>query len=69
MQSIYRQDEFMQLPGGPDFPVVTDVNKIDGYELLNEEQKKKVRTECKIAEGGDSMSQLVDRIASDSFQG
>ena len=69
MQSIDRQDELMRLPGGPDFPAVTNVNKIDGYELLSEEQKKKVLTECKLAEGGDTMSQLVDRIASDSFQG
>lgn len=69
MQSIDWHDEFMRLPGGPDFPAVTDVTKIDGYELLNEEQKKKALMECEIAKCGDTMSQLVDRIASNSFQG
>lgn len=69
MQSINRMEEWMRLPGGPDFPAVTDVSKIEGYELMNEEQKRKVRTECKLAAAGDHMSQLVDRVASNSFQG
>ena len=36
---------------------------------LSKERQRTIRTQSKLAEAGDEMSQLVDRITSKNFQG
>ncbi|MCD7825653.1 MAG: hypothetical protein LUH14_06825 [Clostridiaceae bacterium] len=69
MDRLNMQESLMELPGGPNFPADTDIKKLENISDLTGEQRRKLETECKLAQTEDEMSQLVDRIAGNSFQG
>ena len=58
-----------ELPIGLGFTMTMNEKAMKNFAEMTEEQKKKVITESKLAASKDEMSQLVDRIASNSFQG
>lgn len=63
------QEERMELPGSPSYPAETKLEAMENVSRMDKEQLRKLKTECAIAEKGEEISQLADRIASDSFQG
>jgi hypothetical protein len=69
MEDFDVQENRMKLPGSPSFPADTDIRKFKNVSHLTEEEKRQLETECKLAQSKDEMSQLVDRIASNNFQG
>lgn len=69
MESIDTREQMLHLPGSPDYPVVSHIRDIDGFENLTKEQQEKALTEWKIGMADYEMSQLIDRIASNTFQG
>ena len=69
MEKFNIHESMMELPGSPGFPTVTNENEMENVENMTEEQKRKLETERALAKSRDDMSQLVDRIATNSFQG
>ena len=58
-----------ELPIGLGFSMAMNEEAMKKFANMTEEQKRNVITQSKLAASKDDMSQLVDRIASDSFQG
>lgn len=69
METLDPQERMLHLPGSPDFPVVSHIRDIDGFQNLTKEQQEKALSEWKRGMAEDDMSQLIDRIASNNFQG
>lgn len=67
--SVDPQERMLHLPGSPDYPIVSHIRDIDGFQNLTKEQQEKALTEWKIGMADYEMSQLIDRIATGSFQG
>lgn len=58
-----------ELPEGLGFSMAMNEDAMLNYAKMSDEQRKKLIAESKMAKSKDEMSQLVDRIASNSFQG
>lgn len=58
-----------EMPEGLGFSMAMNEKAMTNFGKMTEEQRRKVITESKLANTKDEMSQLVDRIASNSFQG
>lgn len=56
------------MPMGLGFSMAMNEDAMVNFGKMTEEQRRKVITESKLAKSKDEMSQLVDRIASHSFQ-
>ena len=56
------------MPEGLGFAMAMNEEAMKNYANMTEEQRKRVLTESRLAKSRDEMSQLVDRIASNSFQ-
>lgn len=69
MAGVNIHKSMMQLPGGPYFPVDTNMEALKNRSEMSAEQKRKLETECKLAESEDLHTQLIDRIAGNQFQG
>ncbi|MCH5267709.1 MAG: hypothetical protein J1E62_05120 [Lachnospiraceae bacterium] len=69
METLDPQERMLHLPGSPDFPVVSHIRDIDGFQNLTKEQQEKALSQWKRGMAEDDMSQLIDRIASNNFQG
>ena len=69
MDTLDPQERMLHLPGSPDFPVVSHIRDIDGFQNLTKEQQEKALSQWKRGLAEDDMSQLIDRIASNNFQG
>lgn len=69
MEDLDIQESLMKLPGSPSFPADTDIRQFKNISKLTDEEKRQLETECKLAQSPDEMSQLIDRIASNHFQG
>lgn len=69
MEKFDLQEEMMKLPGSPWHPADTKMETMENVSEMDEEQLRKLKTECALAEKKEEMSQLIDRIASNSFQG
>ncbi len=59
----------MELPGSPYFSADTDMERMENVSDMTPEQRRKLKTECKLAEAEDVHSQLIDRISGNHFQG
>lgn len=70
MEILDVQDRlFDNLPGSPSYPADTNMETMENVSKMDKEELRKLRTECALAEKGEDLSQLVDRIASNNFQG
>ena len=58
-----------ELPIGFGFSMAMNEEAMKKIANMTEEQKRNVITQSKLASSKDEMSQLVDRIATNSFQG
>lgn len=58
-----------EMPEGLGFSMAMNEEAMVNFGKMTKEQRRKVITESKLAKSKDEMSQLVDRIASNSFQG
>lgn len=58
-----------ELPEGLGFSMAMNEDAMLNYAKMSDEQRKKLIAESKMAKSKEEMSQLVDRIASNSFQG
>lgn len=56
------------LPEGLGFFMAMNQKAMMNFSNMTKDQRRKVITQSKLAKSKDEMSQLVDRIASDSFQ-
>lgn len=56
------------LPEGLGFSLALSQDAMKNFSNMTDEQKRAVITESKLAQSKDEMGQLVDRIASNSFQ-
>lgn len=56
------------LPEGLGFSMAMNQKAIMKFSNMTKEERRNVITQSKLAKSKDEMSQLVDRIASDSFQ-
>ncbi len=57
------------MPEGLGFTMAMNEKAMTNFGKMTDEQRRKIITESKLAKSKDEMSQLVDRIASNSFQG
>ncbi len=57
-----------ELPEGLGFTMAMNEKAMENFGKMSDEQRRKVITESRLMNTKDEMSQLVDRIASDSFQ-
>lgn len=62
-------DKNMQLPEGLGFSLAMNLEAMQNFSNLSEDEKKKVIAQSREVESKSEMSQLVDRIATNSFQG
>lgn len=56
------------LPTGLAFSMAMNKQALTNYGKMTDEQRRAILTESRLAKSKDEMSQLVDRIASHSFQ-
>lgn len=63
-----KKDTEHDLPTGLAFSMAMNERALTNYGKMTEEQRRAIITESKLAKSKDEMSQLVDRIASHSFQ-
>ncbi|MGN0482163.1 MAG: hypothetical protein ACI4HI_01290 [Lachnospiraceae bacterium] len=61
-------NEQEELPVGLAFSMAMHPKAMERFSTMTPEQKHRVVTESKLAQSKDEMSQLVDRIATDSWQ-
>ena len=57
-----------ELPEGLGFSMAMNEEAMLNFARMSKDQRQKVITESKLAKSKDEMSQLVDRIATNSFQ-
>lgn len=69
MAGVNIHKSMTEMPGSPYYPADTDLGNVKNLSEMTEEQKRKLRTECKLAECQDLHTQLIDRISSNNFQG
>lgn len=60
---------FGKQSGSPSYPADTKMETMENVSDMNREQLRKLKTECAIAEKKVEQSQLIDRIATNTFQG
>lgn len=58
-----------EMPEGLGFTMAMNEKAMTNFGKMTEEQRRKVINQSKLVNSKDEMSQLVDRIASNSFQG
>lgn len=58
-----------EMPEGLGFTMAMNERAMVNFARMTAEQRRKVITESRLAQSKDDMSQLVDRIAFNSFQG
>lgn len=58
-----------EMPEGLGFSMAMNEDAMVNFGKMTKEQRQKVITESKLAKSKNEMSQLVDRIATNSFQG
>lgn len=58
-----------EMPEGLGFSMAMNEEAMLNFARMSKEQRRRVITESQLAKSKDEMSQLVDRIASNSFQG
>lgn len=69
MEKYDLRENMMELPGSPSYPADTKMETMENVSGMDEEQLRKLKTECAIAEKKVEQSQLIDRIATNTFQG
>lgn len=57
-----------EIPIGLGFSMAMNEKAMEKFANMSDEQKRNIITQSKQAQSKNEMSQLVDRIASDSFQ-
>lgn len=68
LQEVYMDNYKDDLPMGLGFSMAMNEDAMVNFGKMTKEQRRKVITESKLAKSKDEMSQLVDRIATNSFQ-
>lgn len=65
---VQMEDFKNELPEGLGFSMAMNEEAMLNFARMSKDQRQKVITESKLAKSKDEMSQLVDRIATNSFQ-